>query len=208
MRNWLRRGFADFFVSPTQRYCYFPTAALPFNQGKLCLYRHEGWTARGLYLTKVYFTAVTFALTLPYDYILNTALLGLTSVHLLARCRLVREVRLLESGKELEIDYVQLPFLHRTEVVRIRDLANPPNWPLIRLWSLKPLVRNMTAALETSPEELLPWYVPTAQHFYLFPKHPSTCRLDLLANTLLGVHIDTTTVKPKSHSLSHQYSIS
>lgn len=205
MRNRLARGFADFIVSPSQRYRYLPSEPLSFHQGKLCLYRQESRTTRALYLSKVYFAAATISFAMPYSFIINTALLGLTCVHLLARCRLVREVRLLETGKELEIDYVPLPFVQRTEIVSIRDLVNPPESPLMHLWSLKPLSRNMTAVLAAPLEDLLPWYALTDKHFYLFPKSPSTCRFDLLANALLGVHIDPTTVKPKSHSLAHHY---
>lgn len=209
MRHLPRRGFAqDFILSPTKQYRYLPSAPLAFTKGKLCLYRHEGFTARGMYLGRVGLAAASIGAVMPYATIINTALLGITSLHLIGRCRLVREVRLLESGKELEIDYSLLPFVRRTVVMPIRDLSNPPAWPLISLWNLKPLGNNMSATLEAPVDELFPWYIPTASHFYLFPKHPSTCHLDILASALLGVHIDPSTVKPKSHSLAHHYLVS
>ena len=209
MRYLPRRGFAqDFIISRSKQYLYLPSAPLAFTKGKLCLYRHEGFTARGMYLGRVCLAAVSIAAVLPYASLINTVLLGVTSLHLLVRCRLVREVRLLESGKDLEIDYSLLPFVRKTVVIPIRDLSNPPNWPLISLWNLKPLGRNMSAMLESPAYELFPWYIPTTSHFYLFPQHPSTCHLDILASALLGAHIETSTVKSKSHSLAHHYLVS
>lgn len=204
-----RRSFSqDFIISPSKQYRYIPSAPLAFVKGKLCLYRHEGFSARGMYLGRVYLAAVSIWAVLPYANLINTALLGLTGLHMLWRCRLVREVRLLDSGKELEIDYSLLPFLRKTAILPIRDLSNPPTWQLISLWNLKPIGRNMSANLESPVEELFPWYVLTSSHFYLFPKSPTTCQLDILASALLGVHIDPSTVKPRSHSLAHHYLVS
>lgn len=201
----LQRGFSDFWLESTKRYRYLPWEQLSFTQGKLCLYRYEGRAIRAMYLGKVYFTALSLWALISEQYLLNTAVLACGFMHLLLKCRLAKEVRLLDSGKEIEIDYHSLPFVRNTEVVPIKTLRNTQKSVLMGMWMLNPLTNNVTAALDSSLDELLPWYVPTHSHFYLFPKHPKVHKIELLVSVLQGVEVETHTKKPKSHDVAQHY---
>lgn len=190
----------EFYLDESKCYQYIPKSRLTFENSYLPLYKYRGTTFKLFYLAKVplpAFCAIGLnqanfsGSLLPLVYITGFASLAIAAIHSVLFCRIAKEINLHEDGDKVEVVYRWMNMIDQRKVHNIQEFRNQVQHPLMMMWSLNPVPKNILAGIETEFDNFLPIYLNKPFGFYLLHGKPDVSHQDLLINALNGVIIDT-----------------
>jgi hypothetical protein len=117
--------------------------------------------------------------------------LALAAVHSIFFCRVAKEINLHEDGDKVEVVYSLLNCFERRKIHQISEFQKQLQHPLMFIWSLHPVPKNILAGIESDLDEMLPMHLNKNFGFYLLHGKPVVNHQDLLINVMNGVIIDT-----------------
>lgn len=194
----------EFYLEENKHYQYTPTQKLNFAASKLLLYKSKGFTFKIFYLSKLLIpiigvTTLVNSITFLDFTILVAGVAGsITTLglgHSFLCGRICKEIYLHEDGNHLDFVFSLLGVFSRSVTLPIRDLRSQFMSPLMFMWSLHPIPKNILAGIECEFDHLTPLYTKHNSKFYILYGKPYISHQDLLVNALNGVEINTKAFK-------------
>ena len=206
----------EFYLNESQCYQYIPKARLSFENSYLPIYKYRGLTFKLFYLAKVPLPAFfvlgltqgnAFGSLIPLVYLTGFAGLAVAAIHSIVFCRIAKEINLHEDGDKVEVVYRWMNMIDQRKVHNIKDFRNQVQHPLMMMWSLNPVPKNILAGIEAEMENFLPIYLNKPFGFYLLHGKPEINHQDLLINVLNGVIIETKAFQNRVNYFKDRYRV-
>jgi len=206
----------EFYLPENKKLLYLPKDEIQFGENaKACIYRNDKFTMKVVYLPKL--VMVFLGLSFIYSsnvfmdfgllsFIVGGGTLATAILHSIIGGRVLNRVDLHQNGLEVDFTYKILPFIKRTTTVKIADLAGKKSSPLMLMWSLNPIPKNILAFLENEARDFFPLYQPINKfQFLLLHRGNSEMNEELFINVMNGVSIDTYKIKNRVHLFKDRY---